>query len=147
MRRIVLAFVRSVGRSVSCWKLCHSEHVLGAKTDAANSPRVSLALFLSPSLPSSRSSVPFLPYGGPSRSFPLALITLPSYNAPLCSATVEPCIFLDAMDFPKAFRCSAPSLAPFPACLCQTFRDKPKSELSLPPFHHFVPQPPPSRSK
>lgn len=61
MRRIVLAFVRSVGRSVSCWKLCHSEHVLGAKTDAANSlsPRASLFLFLSPSPPPSLAR-PFL---------------------------------------------------------------------------------------
>lgn len=61
-----------------------------------------------------------------SRSLSLApLITLPFYNAPLCSATAKPCIFLDAMDFPKAFRCRVP----FPACLCQTFRDKPKAEL------------------
>lgn len=130
MRRIVLVFVRSVGRSVSCWKLCHSGHVLRAKTDAASSPRVSVSL--APSLLPLSLSLRPSSFSCPaddlvrSRSLSLApLITLPFYNAPLCSATAKPCIFLDAMDFPKAFRCRVP----FPACLCQTFRDKPKAEL------------------
>lgn len=110
MRRIVpcgAASVRSVGRSVSCWKLCHSKHVLGARTDAASSPLALSLLRLS--------SSPLLP-----RRVSLSCSLLSPYlsnNAPLCSATLEPCIFLHAMDFPKAFRCFASTprrLALFP---------------------------------
>lgn len=124
----VCSFLRSVGRTVSCWKLCHSKHVLGAKTDAASSPRVSLSLSLfflglshsfsfSVFLSSSRVSSLSLLSIQRSRSYPLAtLITLPFYNAPLCSATAEFCIFLDAMDFPKAFRCYVKAASPLSQC-------------------------------
>jgi hypothetical protein len=65
------------------------------------SPRLSLSLSLS-------LSVPRLLFSPAQPAFSLApLITLPFYNAPLCSSTAELCIFLDAMDFPKAFRCYA----------------------------------------
>lgn len=127
MRRIVLAFVRSfvsslVGRSVGLMLEALS---LEARTRGKDRRRkLSLRLRLSPSYFSISFSLPFSlsvllsPSRPPSSSLlsgrhgslscPLApLITLPFYNAPLCSATAEPCIFLDAMDFPKAFRCYA----------------------------------------
>lgn len=106
---------RSVGRS-------HAESFVTRSTYSGQRPTPQ-------ALPATPSLSLFLSLVRPTISL-APLITLPFYNAPLCSATAEPCIFLDAMDFPKAFRCSA-SLAPFPTCLCQSLRDKPKAELSF----------------
>lgn len=70
--------------------------------------RRKLSAFLSLSLSLHSSPLLF------TRSWPPSSSLLSPYrlsnNAPLCSATLEPCIFLDAMDFPKAFRCFASTL-------------------------------------
>lgn len=87
MRRIVL-----VGRSVGLMLEALS---LEARTRGKDRRR-KLSAFLSPLLSSLE------PYPV---SFLLSLLSpYLSNNAPLCSATLEPRIFLDAMDFPKAFR-------------------------------------------
>ena len=108
MRRIVLAFVR-VGRSVGLMLEALS---LEARTRGKDRRR-KLSAFLSLSLSLSLCLSPLLSSSPASWvSFFLSLIALYlSNNAPLCSATLEPCIFLDAMDFPKAFRCFASTLA------------------------------------
>lgn len=116
----VVSFWRSYGRSVG---RSHAESFVTRSTYSGQRPTPQ-ALPASPSLSLSL----FLSLVRPTISL-APLITLPFYNAPLCSAA-EPCIFLDAMDFPKAFRCSA-SLAPFLTCLCQSLRDKPRAELSF----------------
>ena len=72
--------------------------------------RRKLSAFLSLSLSLSLHSSPLLSaHSWPPSSSLLSPYRL-SNNAPLCSATLEPCIFLDAMDFPKAFRCFASTL-------------------------------------
>lgn len=87
MRRIVL-----VGRSVGLMLEALS---LEARTRGKDRRR-KLSASLSPLLSSLE------PYPV---SFLLSLLSpYLSNNAPLCSATLEPRIFLDAMDFPKAFR-------------------------------------------
>jgi len=91
LRWSVRAFVRSVGRSVG---RSHAGSFVTRSTYSGQRPTPqALPASIPLSLQATLSLAP--------------LITLPFYNAPLCSATAEPCIFLDAMDFPKAFRCYA----------------------------------------
>ena len=98
MRRIVL-----VGRSVGLMLEALSLEARTRGKDRRRKLSASLSLFLSFSLSPLLSSLE--PYPA---SFLLSLLSpYLSNNAPLCSATLEPRIFLDAMDFPKAFRCLA----------------------------------------